>query len=176
MYADVILPLPLSGLFTYAVPTDMQDKIGRGFRVVVPFGRRKYYTAIVAKVHRQLPGNFTIKKIHSLIDSVPVVTDQQLELWEWVSFYYLSSQGDVCKAALPSPMMPKDLQKGYIKKSEEQFRLNPAFEDTGVAAILKRSPKQQSLLDEIIRFLTENERESVSRLIVRTRHDAKRKR
>ncbi|SFK87603.1 replication restart helicase PriA [Proteiniphilum acetatigenes] len=163
MYADVILPLPLSGLFTYAVPTDMQHKIGRGFRVVVPFGRRKYYTAVVAKVHRQLPGNFTIKEIHSLIDSTPVVTDQQLELWEWVSFYYLSAQGDVCKAALPSPMMPEDLQKGYIQKSEEQFRLNPTFEDTGVAAILKRSPKQQLLLDEIIWFLTENERESISR-------------
>ncbi|RNC64845.1 primosomal protein N' [Proteiniphilum sp. X52] len=163
MYADVILPLPLSGLFTYAVPSDMRHKIGRGFRVVVPFGRRKYYTAIVAKVHRQLPGNFTIKKIHSLIDSMPVVTDQQLELWEWISFYYLSSQGDVCKAAIPSPMMPEDLQKGYFRKSEEQFRLSPAFEDTDVAAILKRSPKQQLLLDEIIRFLTENGRESISR-------------
>jgi primosomal protein N' (replication factor Y) len=116
MYADVILPLPLSGLFTYAIPAEMQHKIGRGFRVTVPFGRRKYYTAIVTKIHRQSPENFTVKEIQSLLDSTPVVTEQQLELWEWISFYYLSAQGDVFKAALPSPMMPADLQPASSRK------------------------------------------------------------
>ncbi len=163
MYADVILPLPLSGLFTYSVSAEMQDKIRRGMRVTVPFGRRKYYTAVVAKVHRQPPGNFTIKEIHSLIDPAPVVTERQLELWEWISFYYLSSQGDVCKAALPSPMMPADMERGYIQKSEEQFRLNPALDDADISATIQRAPKQQILLDEIMWFLTEHEKDSLSR-------------
>lgn len=163
MYVDVILPLPLSGLFTYSVPTVMQDKIGRGFRVTVPFGRRKYYTAIVTRIHRQLTGNFRIKEIHSLIDTTPVVTEQQLDLWEWISFYYLSSQGDVCKTALPSPMIPADLQRGYFQKSEKKLRLNPALTNDAISAAIKRAPKQQLLLDEIIWFLTGNKRESISR-------------
>lgn len=163
MYADVILPLPLSGLFTYSVPMEIQDKIGRGCRVVVPFGRYKYYTAVITKTERQKPGNFTIKEIHSLVDSIPVVTEQQLELWEWISFYYLCGQGDVCKAALPSPMIPVDLQRGFIRKSEEQLQVNPAFDDAGIAIAVGRAKKQQLLLDEIIWFLTENSRESISK-------------
>lgn len=163
MYADVILPLPLSGLFTYAVPAEMQHKIGRGVRVTVPFGRRKYYTAIVTKVHRQSPGNFTIKEIHSLIDATPVVTEQQLELWEWISFYYLSAQGDVFKAALPSPMMPADLQSGFIPKSEIHLQINPTLDDVAITAAIGRAQKQQLLLDEIIWFFTETGRESISK-------------
>ena len=163
MYADVILPLPLSGRFTYSVPLEMQERIRRGMRVTVPFGRKKYYTAVVAKTDAHPPGNFTIKEIHSLIDSTPVITEQQLELWEWISFYYLSSQGDVCKAALPSPMLPEDLQRGYIPKREEGFRINPALNDADISAAIQRAPKQQILLDEIIWFLTENSRESISR-------------
>lgn len=163
MYADVILPLPLSGLFTYAIPAEMQHKIGRGFRVTVPFGRRKYYTAIVTKIHRQSPENFTVKEIQSLLDSTPVVTEQQLELWEWISFYYLSAQGDVFKAALPSPMMPADLQPGFIPKSEIYLRINPTLDDIAISASIGKARKQQLLLDEIMWFLTETGRESISK-------------
>ncbi|MDR0422706.1 MAG: primosomal protein N' [Proteiniphilum sp.] len=160
MYADVILPLPLSGTYTYAVPDEMQSRIGRGFRVTVPFGRRKYYTAIVTKLHRQPPGNFTVKEIRSLTDSAPVVTGQQLDLWEWISFYYLSSPGDVFKAALPAPMTPADLQPGFIPKSETHLRITPA---STAAATPGRARKQQVLLDEIAHFLNETGRESISR-------------
>ena len=163
MYADVILPLPLSGSFTYSIPANMEKSIRRGMRVTVPFGSKKYYTAIIIKIHRQKPGNFVIKDIHSLLDSIPVVIEHQLELWEWISFYYLSSQGDVCKAALPPPMLPEDLQIGYIPKSEEWFRINPALKDTEISTAVERAPKQQVLLDEIIWFFTENEKDNISR-------------
>lgn len=163
MYADVILPLPLSPLFTYSVPTEMQDRIGRGIRVTVPFGSRKYYTAIVTKIHRQKPGDFAIKDIHSLIDSTPVVTEQQLELWEWISFYYLAAQGDVFKAAFPSPMIPADFKIGFTPKSEIHLRVNPLLDDTTIASIIGKAKKQQILLDEIIWFLTESDRESISK-------------
>lgn len=86
MYADVILPLPFSDLYTYAVPAEMRNNITRGSRVIVPFGTRKYYTAIVNKIHDSAPENFKVKEIHSLIDSQPVVIEQQLILWEWISF------------------------------------------------------------------------------------------
>lgn len=163
MYADVILPLPLSGLFTYAVPTAMQDQIGRGFRVTIPFGRRKYYTAIVTRIHRQKPGGFVVKDIHSLIDSTPVVTEQQLELWEWVSFYYLTTQGDVFKAAFPSPMIPVDFKVGFTPKSEIHLRVNPLLDEAIITTLVRKAKKQQILLDEIIWFLTESGRESINK-------------
>lgn len=103
MFADVILPLPLSGTtFTYTVPSEMQSAIAVGFRVIIPFGTQKFYTAIVRQVHEKAPDGFEAKEIHSLVDSVPIVTETQLSLWEWISFYYMSPLGDVYNAALPS--------------------------------------------------------------------------
>lgn len=163
MYADVILPLPLSGVFTYSIPMEMQGKLRWGARVVVPFGRRKYYTGIVTKIYRQFSGNFAVKDIHSLIDSTAVITEQQLKLWEWISFYYLSAQGDVLKAALPSPMMPSDLHTGFIPRSETHLRINSSLDDVAITAAIGKARKQQSLLDEILCFLSKTQRESISR-------------
>ncbi|MDO5522559.1 MAG: primosomal protein N' [Bacteroidia bacterium] len=103
MFADVILPLPFES-FTYAVPAPLQNKAGIGFRVIVPFGKRKLYTAIIHKLHNNAPKGIEVKEIHSLIDSHPVVTEKQLRLWEWISFYYMSPLGDVYKAAVPSKL------------------------------------------------------------------------
>ena len=86
MFADVILPLPLSNTFTYAVPTKMRDKIGKGYRVIVPFGKRKYYTAVVAAIHEKKPKTVETKEIYALIDHHPIVNEYQLKLWEWISF------------------------------------------------------------------------------------------
>jgi len=83
MFADVILPLPLPDLFTYSVPKEMEQTIGRGYRVVVPFGSRKHYTGIVMRLHDEPPQHFETKEIHSSIDSHPVVDEQQIKLWEW---------------------------------------------------------------------------------------------
>ncbi len=104
MIADVILPLPLSDKFSYEVPKELIKTIQVGCRVIVPFGKRKYYTAIVTKLHNEEPLGFALKEIHSLIDTNPIVYQDQLELWEWISFYYLSPLGDVYKAALPSKL------------------------------------------------------------------------
>ena len=141
----------------------MEGMIGKGMRVIVPFGRRKYYTAIVVKIHDQQPVNFTAKDIHSLIDSKPVVSQQQLDLWKWISFYYLSTEGDVCKAALPSPMLPEDLEIGFIQRDETRFRINPALDENSLSDAIKRAPKQQLLLDEIRWFITENDCKSIRR-------------
>jgi len=104
MFADVILPLPLSETYTYSVPAEMYGKIGLGFRVIVSFGSRKYYTAIVIKLHNNAPKGIKIKEIHSLIDTHPIVLENPLKLWEWIFFYYLSTPGDIYKAAVPSKL------------------------------------------------------------------------
>jgi len=163
MYADVILPLPLPDLFTYAIPAEMQPKIGIGFRVIVPFGSRKLYTAIVMHIHPEAPENRKIKPIHSLIDSHPVVNEQQLKLWEWISFYYLSPLGDVYKAALPSSMKPRDMLPSFTPLTELHFRINPALDIESIPGLPGRAKKQQLLMDEIVRFLSESRSESVSK-------------
>ncbi|WP_289699372.1 hypothetical protein, partial [Muribaculum intestinale] len=47
MYAEVILPLPLGATFTYRIPQELDGKVSIGSRIIVPFGRKKLYTAIV---------------------------------------------------------------------------------------------------------------------------------
>ncbi|MBQ8455454.1 MAG: primosomal protein N' [Bacteroidaceae bacterium] len=100
-YADVIVPLPLQEAFTYAVPPECQPKIQVGQRVIVPFGSRKFYTAIVLRLHDDTPP-YPTKPISEILDTKPIVLPKQLQLWKWVSDYYLCSMGDVFKAALPS--------------------------------------------------------------------------
>ena len=100
-FADVIVPLPLAESYTYIVPADLTDKIGVGYRVIVPFGKKKYYTAIVTELHERAPLNFQAKEIYSLLDTHPIVNENQLKLWKWISFYYLCSIGEVYNAALP---------------------------------------------------------------------------
>ncbi|MDR1518300.1 MAG: primosomal protein N' [Dysgonamonadaceae bacterium] len=103
LFADVILPRPLPlATLTYIVPDEMQSLVSKGFRVIVPLGERKLCTGIVARLHSDKPTGFKLKEIHSLVDSKPIVTQNQLSLWEWISFYYICPLGEVCYVALPS--------------------------------------------------------------------------
>ena len=102
-FADVILPLPLEGTFTYSLPKSFSNLVQVGCRVIVPFGTAKYYSAIVVKLHDITP-TYTTKEVTELLDSSPIVTIAQLKLWGWIADYYLCTIGDVYKAALPSGM------------------------------------------------------------------------
>lgn len=121
-YADVILPVPLQGLFTYAVPDGMS--VGVGKRVLVTFGRSKSYLAIVAKVHDVKPEGYTVKPIAQVMDAEPIVTDTQLRLWQWLGDYYLSPIGEVYKVALPAGLKAED---GYKPKTETFIRLTATY-------------------------------------------------
>ncbi|MCK5775095.1 MAG: primosomal protein N', partial [Bacteroidales bacterium] len=119
LFVDVILPLPLDGTFTYRVPYEMNDWIKEGLRVVVQFGQRKVYAAIVFKVHELIPKNYIPKYILAILDDNPVVFKKQFELWKWLSDYYISPLGAVMNAALPAALK---------LSSESQIVLNPNFE------------------------------------------------
>jgi primosomal protein N' (replication factor Y) len=105
LYADVILPLPLGDLVTYRVPPDFQPNIQVGTRVVVQFGARKFFSALVYRLHSNMPaGSFDLKDIDAILDREPVVTPAQIILWEWMVDYYCCTLGEVYKAALPSAL------------------------------------------------------------------------
>lgn len=118
-YAQVILPLPLFSLFTYSVPEEMEGAVTVGSRVLVQFGRKKFYTGLVAALRPDPPGDFEIKPVMALLDETPVVRYPQLKLWEWIADYYLCSQGDVFKAAVPTGLKPE---------SESWISLNSDYE------------------------------------------------
>lgn len=120
-FADVIVPLSVNNLFTYRVPFELNDTIQVGVRVVVPFGRSKFYTGIVSAVHEQIPENHQAKYIETILDDTPIVTDYQIRLWKWMADYYMSSIGDVMNAALPS---------NFKLASETRIVLHPDFELT----------------------------------------------
>ena len=141
MYADVILPVPLQGLFTYAVPEGMA--VGEGVRVLVGFGRSKTYVGLVARVHDVKPEGYEVKPVQQVLDQRPVVTPQQLQLWRWIGDYYLSPVGEVYKTALPGGLKAED---GYRPRTETYIRLTEQYRTVAALHIalnvLARARKQ----------------------------------
>ena len=117
-YADVILPLPLPGSFTYIVPHELADKVGIGYRVVVQFGNRKIYTALVWRLHGDADKSRAFKEILSVLDSEPLVKEWQFRFWDWMAGYYMCTIGEVMNAALPS---------AYKLASETKVAINPDY-------------------------------------------------
>lgn len=142
MYVDVILPLPLEGLFTYAVPDMMQSMVCQGVRVQVQLGKSKTYTAMVAEVHQRQP-QFKTRAIMQVLDSEPILLPQQFKLWQWVADYYMSPIGDVFKAALPPGLKVED---GYRPRTETYVTLPQNFRNEQALHIalsmLRRAEKQ----------------------------------
>jgi len=101
LYVNVIIPISLRGVFTYAVPEALADELIVGKRVVVPFGNKRLYSALLYQVD-VVPAKATrIKQIAYILDNEPIVTEQQLKLWQWMAGYYICGLGDIMAAALP---------------------------------------------------------------------------
>lgn len=118
LFADVILPVPVHREFTYRVPFEMNTYIREGVRVVVPFGKSKFYTAIVTKVHETVP-SYTAKYVEYILDEAPIITGNQYAFWKWIAKYYMAPIGDVLNAALPA---------NFKLASETKIQLHPDFE------------------------------------------------
>ncbi len=101
MFADVILPLAVQKDYTYHVPVHLTEQCCIGVRVVVEFGRNKMYTGIIKRLHTEQP-EYQTKDLLSVLDDIPVVTQTQLLFWTWIAEYYLCTEGEIYKAALPS--------------------------------------------------------------------------
>lgn len=117
-FADVIIPLAVKNEFSYRVPFEMNEFIKPGIRVVVPFGKGKLYTAIVTKIHENVPTNYQVKYIEYLLDENPIITENQYNFWKWIASYYMAPIGDVMNAALPS---------NFKLASETKIVLHPEF-------------------------------------------------
>jgi primosomal protein N' (replication factor Y) len=121
-FVDVILPLAVKMMFTYRVPFEMNDHLKIGIRVVVPLGKSKLQTGLIVKIHENVPTGYQSKYVESILDEHPIVTKKQLQLWSWISEYYMAPIGDVMNAALPG---------NFKLASETKIQLHPDSEVNG---------------------------------------------
>lgn len=183
-YANIILPLPLDGYFTYSVPDDLASRVQNGMRVTVPFGKSKTYVGIVAEYPVDVPKSakevaqqgkkkIEYKNIAEVLDDSPILLPQQLRLWKWIADYYMSPIGDVYKAALPSGLKAED---GFRPRTELFIRLADKYRNEQTLTLLissmKRAVKQLDVLmtylrltgvDNIEHLLPETELREVTR-------------
>ena len=183
-YANIILPLPLDGYFTYGVPDALASRVQNGMRVTVPFGKSKTYVGIVAEYPVDVPKSaeevaqqgkkkIVYKNIADVLDDTPILLPQQLRLWKWIADYYMSPIGDVYKAALPSGLKAED---GFRPRTELFIRLADKYRDEQTLTLLissmKRAAKQLDVLmtylrltgvDNIEHLLPETELREVTR-------------
>ena len=148
-YADIILPVPLYGTFTYSLPAGVAVAVG--MRVLVPFGRGKTYIGIVSRLHDDAPTGYEVKAIIKVADAQPIVNDLQLRLWWWIGDYYLSPIGEVLKAALPAGLKAED---GYKPRTETYIRLTEQYRNMTALHIalnvLSRARKQLEVFTEYL--------------------------
>ena len=138
-FVDVILPLPLSAAYTYALPEERQEVVRPGSRVIVPFGAKKFYTAIVVDVHGRQPQGYAVKTVWEILDSDPVLLPVQLDFWRWLADYYLCAVGDVYKAALPSAMKLESESKVVVNSEYAGNAVLSEREQRVVTWVLRRS-------------------------------------
>ena len=150
MYVDVVLPVPLPGLFTYTLPDHLVPRAKAGCRVLVPFGTKKVTTGLIVRLHDNPPVAFDVKAVQDVIDDDPVILPAQCDLWQWMADYYLCSIGEVYKAALPGKMKSK---KGKTQSQDlskaTTFPLEGGREEELGIALPTLSPAQQDTLTSI---------------------------
>ena len=120
LFLDVILPLPLPRYFTYQAPDELAGQIQKGVRVIVPFGARKYYSAIVLDIRENYTPSYPVKEIVSVLDDRPVANELQIKLWQWIALYYMCTVGEVMKAAIPSGLKLESETKVFFNEAYVQ--------------------------------------------------------
>ena len=124
IYLDIILPVRVNQTFTYAVPSELQEKVAFGLRVEVPFGVKKFYAGLIVDVHENKP-DYEVKYIATVLDEVPLISPWQYDFWTWMSDYYMASIGDIMRTALPSALQVSSTTK--IKLTDKFESLNDLY-------------------------------------------------
>ncbi len=164
LFADVILPLPLEGNFTYRVPIAYHLKIKTGTRVIVQFGRRKFFSALVYQLHQNVPsGDFEIKNIDAILDEEPIIDQKQLKLWEWIAAYYCCTLGEVFKAALPSGLKLESQTKISLNT---ETNLPENLSDKESAVIMLLESRKTATVHDLNQFLGQQSSYAILKLLL----------
>lgn len=134
-FIDVIIPIAVPKLLSYHLKVGMRLNIGQ--RVLVNVGRKKQYSAIVFRVHQQKP-SYKTKEILEVLDDEPIVNLKQLELWAWISRYYMTTMGEVMLAGLPNS----------LKLNSESMYL-PSLKKYSDKELSVLKPSEQKIVDAL---------------------------
>ena len=184
-FVEVILPLSLAKTFTYSVSEAEFLFIKKGMRVNVPFKTSKIYTALVIDIHQNKPTLYEAKEIHQILDHFPIVTEFQINHWNWIADYYMCAIGDVYRCAMPSALLLESetiisqKQNGFVDKSllsNDEFLIYEALQNQSslkiqdIILILNKKtvlPVIQKMIDKNILVLQEDIQESYSPKLIR---------
>lgn len=176
-FVDVILPVAVPNLYTYRVPVELNDLVFAGQRVIVEFGRRKRYSAIVRVVHETAPSAYQAKYVEGILDEAPIIVEEQFQLWKWIADYYMCTIGEVMAAALPSALklasetrivMNPDFDRNYDALSDKEFLITEALEVRDILSLMDISeileqktvyPMVKSLLEKRVVLIEEELKE-----------------
>lgn len=184
-FVEVVLPLSLAKTFTYSVSEAEFHYIKKGMRLAVPFGKSKIYTALVIELHQNAPTLYDAKEIHQILDDKPLVTETQIEHWQWIASYYMCAIGDVFRGAIPSALLLEsetvisqkpDIDIDESQLSDEEYLIYQALQHQSslkvqdIISILNRKsvfPILQKLIDKNILVLQEEMQETYKPKLVR---------
>ena len=154
---DIILPLAIADVYTYNIPEALLPIANRqssipGCRVLVPLGKKSIIGIIYRKHEGELPASVKVRDVLQIIDDTPIVTAEQLKLWEWLSSYYMCTLGEVMAAALPSEI----IDDNYSAATTQYIQLSPAYlakkAQEQLLGELKRAKKQEQLVRDFLRL------------------------
>ena len=137
LFAEILLPLPIPGTYTYRIPFELNQKARVGQRAVVQFGKTKIMSGLIISLTEEVPDCTSIKYLLDILDDDPVVNENQLKLWRWISSYYLCYLGDVMQVALPSAlklsseskiMLSEDFQLDSMTLSDNEYLIVEALQ------------------------------------------------
>ena len=153
---DIILPLAIADVYTYQVVDARGASYGTatpiGCRVLVPLGKKSIIGIIYRKHEGELPANVKVRDVLQIVDDTPIITAEQLKLWEWLSNYYMCTLGEVMAAALPSEI----IDDNYSAATTQYIQLAPAYlakeAQEQLFGELKRAKKQEQLVRDFLRL------------------------
>ena len=128
LFTQVILPLSLHDSFTYQVPALLANEIATGKRVIVQFGKKKLYAALVISLSDKKPEDIEVKEVLEILDEHPIIFPVNFKLWQWLAQYYCCTLGDVFRAALPTGLKLESKSKLFLTGVDEPVNLTPKEE------------------------------------------------
>lgn len=164
-FVEIILPLALPGTFTYHISEQEKSQLQIGQRVSVPFGSKKLYTGIVHSFHQNKPELYKTKGIDSILDDYPMVTQIQIQFWEWMADYYMCTLGDVYRNAFPTALkwesetfirLNDSINENFDELSDDEKILINSLENKGLISINEASAiVEQKLVIKVVKSLWE---------------------
>jgi primosomal protein N' len=111
LLAQVAIPVPLTGAFTYRVPDALAERVVVGVRCLCQFRRRLVVGVVVEVSDTEPPERMNLLSIEDTVDDAPVVPDELLRFLQRVASYYMAPIGEVLLAVLPSFERKRALQR-----------------------------------------------------------------